>query len=61
MENIHYRIFHPQPPKGGFRSELRQSKYAAKVPFRGFRGKSSNEYSISKQIHIITNNNLNYQ
>ncbi len=61
MENIHCCILHPQPPKGGFRSELRQSKYAVKVPFRGFRGKSGNEYSILKQKHIKFNINLNNQ
>ena len=33
---IHYRIFHPQPPKGGLRSEPIQCWNAAEVPFRGF-------------------------
>jgi hypothetical protein len=48
MENIYYFIFHPQPPKGGSSSELRQDWCADEVPFRacpdfsgGFRGKKS--------------------
>lgn len=48
MKNIYCFISHPQPPKGGLRSELHQDMLETIVPFRacpdysgGFRGKIS--------------------
>jgi len=40
MKDSRQSVFHPQLPKGGFRSLICQSWFVAKVPFRGFRGKT---------------------